>query len=83
MRLKSPAAQRAAQVWCKLEFMNPGGSCKDRMCLAIVNDMEAIKVIRPGDRLVEASGGNTAISLAMIAAARGYSLSLEIGRAHV
>jgi cysteine synthase A len=46
------------------------------MCLAIVNDMEARKVIRPGDRLVEASGGNTAISLAMIAAARGYSLSL-------
>lgn len=76
VRLKSPAARRGAQVWCKLEFMNPGGSCKDRMCLAIVNDMEARKKIRPGDRLVEASGGNTAISLAMIAAARGYSLVL-------
>jgi cysteine synthase len=76
VRLKSPAAQRGAQVWCKLEFMNPGGSCKDRMCLGIVNDMEARRLIRPGDCLVEASGGNTAISLAMIAAARGYSLTL-------
>jgi len=56
--------------------MNPGGSSKDRMCLAIVEDMEAKKVIRPGDRLVEASAGNTAISLAMIAAAKGYSLVL-------
>jgi cysteine synthase A len=56
--------------------MNPGGSSKDRMCLAIVEDMEAKKTIRPGDCLVEASGGNTAISLAMIAAAKGYSLVL-------
>jgi len=76
VRLRFPAAERGAQVWCKLEFMNPGGSSKDRMCLAIVEDMEAKKVIRPGDCLVEASGGNTAISLAMIAAAKGYSLML-------
>jgi len=76
IRLRVPAAERRAQVWCKLEFMNPGGSSKDRMCLAIVRDMEAKKMIKPGDCLVEASGGNTAISLAMIAAAKGYSLVL-------
>jgi cysteine synthase A len=79
--LHFPAAERGAQVWCKLEFMNPGGSSKDRMCLAIVEDMEAKKIIRPGDCLVEASGGNTAISLAMIAAAKGYSLILVMPEA--
>jgi len=56
--------------------MNPGGSTKDRMCLSIVESLESKQLLRPGDCLVEASCGNTAISLAMIAAAKGYSLVL-------
>ncbi len=76
VKLRFPEAQGGAQVWCKLEFMNPGGSLKDRMCLAIVEAMEATQGLRPGDTLVEASCGNTALSLAMIAAAKGYVLKL-------
>jgi len=76
VKLRFPEAQGGAQVWCKLEFMNPGGSLKDRMCLAIVESMEALQGLHPGDTLVEASCGNTALSLAMIAAAKGYRLKL-------
>jgi cysteine synthase len=76
VRLIFPEDSEGAQIWCKLDFMNPSGSCKDRMCLGILDDMESQKILRPGDSLVEASGGNTAVSLAMIAAAKKYSLTL-------
>ena len=76
VKLQFPESERGAQVWCKLEFMNPGGSIKDRMCLAIIESMERSDILRPGDSLVEASCGNTALSLAMIAAVRGYGLKL-------
>ena len=76
VQLRSPEARRGAQVWCKLEFMNPGGSSKDRMCLAIVESLESRDLLRHGDVLLEASAGNTAISLAMTAAAKGYALTL-------
>jgi cysteine synthase len=76
VRLRFPEGSGGAQIWCKLEFMNPGGSCKDRMCLGILQSMESKKILRPGDGLIEASGGNTAVSLAMIAAAKGYSLTI-------
>jgi cysteine synthase len=76
VRLHPEGWEAIGQVWCKLEFMNPGGSLKDRMCRAIVEDMEKSGQLSPGDRLVEASGGNTAVSLAMVASAKGYALSL-------
>jgi len=76
VKLRFPEAARGGRVWCKLEFMNPGGSLKDRMCLAIVESLESEGKIRPGDTLLEASCGNTAVSLAMIAAAKGYALTL-------
>ncbi len=65
-----------AQIWAKLEFLNPGGSLKDRMCLNIIRSMERDGLLGEGGRLVEASCGNTAISLAAIAAAKGYALTL-------
>jgi cysteine synthase A len=74
--LKSIEPKSGAQIWCKLEHMNPSSSIKDRLCLAMVEDMESKGNIRPGDSLVEASAGNTAISLAMVAAAKGYRLRL-------
>jgi cysteine synthase A len=76
VRLKSVEPKSGAQIWCKLEHMNPSSSIKDRLCLAMVEDMESKGNIRPGDSLVEASAGNTAISLAMVAAAKGYRLRL-------
>lgn len=76
VKLRFPETQRGGQVWCKLEFMNPGGSIKDRMCLSIVESLEATEELRRGDSLVEASCGNTALSLAMIASAKEYALKL-------
>jgi len=58
----------------KCEHMNPGGSIKDRIALAIVDDAEARGVLRAGMTLVEATAGNTGVGLALVAAARGYGL---------
>src|SRR5687768_15420019 len=54
--------------------MNPGGSVKDRIALAIVDDAEERGELRPGATLVEATAGNTGIGLALVAAVRGYDL---------
>jgi len=61
-------------VLVKCEHMNPGGSVKDRLAKAIVDDAEARGVLRPGATLVEATAGNTGMGLALVAAVRGYSL---------
>ncbi len=61
-------------VLVKCEHMNPGGSVKDRLAKAIVDDAEARGVLRPGATLVEATAGNTGMGLALLAAARGYAL---------
>lgn len=61
-------------VLVKCEHMNPGGSVKDRLAKAIVDDAEARGVLRPGATLIEATAGNTGMGLALLAAARGYSL---------
>jgi cysteine synthase len=59
----------------KCEHLNPGGSVKDRIALAIVDDAEARGLLKPGDTLVEATAGNTGIGLALVAAVRGYRLA--------
>jgi cysteine synthase len=61
-------------VLVKCEHQNPGGSVKDRIARAIVDDAEARGVLRPGATLIEATAGNTGLGLAMVAAVRGYSL---------
>src|SRR5688572_1040415 len=61
-------------VLAKCEHMNPGGSVKDRIAKAIVDDAEARGVLRPGMTLVEATAGNTGLGLALVAAVRGYQL---------
>jgi cysteine synthase len=63
-----------AAVLAKCEHMNPGGSVKDRLALAIVDDAEARGLIRPGSTLIEATAGNTGMGLALVAAVRGYRL---------
>ncbi len=76
VRLRFQDAPDNAQIWAKLEFMNPTGSIKDRMCNAIVQSMENRDALKTGDSIIEASAGNTAISLAMVCAAKGYRLTL-------
>ncbi len=61
-------------VLVKCEHLNPGGSVKDRIALAIVADAEARGLLAPGVTLIEATAGNTGMGLALVAAARGYSL---------
>ena len=69
-RLPQLAGVRA-EVWAKLEHLNPGGSVKDRIALAMVEAAEAAGTLRPGGTIVEATSGNTGISLAMLCAVRG------------
>ena len=65
-----------AEVWVKVEGMNPGGSIKDRTALGMIVDAEQRGVLRPGGTIVEPTSGNTGIGLAQVAAARGYTLIL-------
>jgi cysteine synthase len=61
-------------VLVKCEHLNPGGSVKDRLALAVVDDAERRGLLRPGDTLIEATAGNTGVGLALVAAVRGYAL---------
>ncbi len=69
---------RSAEVVCKLEWFNPGGSVKDRIAVAMVDAAEREGHLDPGDTIVEATSGNTGIGLAVVAAVRGYRLVLTM-----
>ena len=64
------------QVWIKSERSNPGGSIKDRIAVAMVEDAEASGVLKPGGTIIEPTSGNTGIGLAVVAAVKGYKLVL-------
>jgi cysteine synthase A len=63
-------------VWIKLERANPGGSIKDRIALAMINDAEAKGLLEPGGTIVEPTSGNTGIGLALVGAVKGYRVIL-------
>lgn len=72
--LRRLGAGLPVEVLAKCEHMNPGGSIKDRIAKAIVDDAEERGVLRPGMTLIEATAGNTGMGLALLAAVRGYGL---------
>ena len=67
-----------ARVFAKVEFFNPGGSVKDRIALAMVEDAEKRGILKPGATLVEPTSGNTGVGLALVSAVKGYHLVLTM-----
>jgi cysteine synthase A len=78
VRLARLAGAECAEVWAKLETMNPGGSIKDRAALGIVLDAERRGVLKAGGTIVEATAGNTGVGLALIGVQRGYRVKLFV-----
>ncbi len=74
VRLAHIGRELPVPVLAKCEHLNPGGSVKDRIARAIVEDAERRGVLAPGDTIVEATAGNTGVGLALVAAVRGYRL---------
>jgi cysteine synthase A len=78
VRLVALEPDGGAEIWAKLEYLNPGGSVKDRAALGIVLDAERRGVLHPGATLVEATAGNTGVGLALIGVNRGYKVVLYV-----
>jgi cysteine synthase A len=78
LHLGRVAPSGAADVFAKLEFLNPGGSVKDRATLGMILDAEAKGLLRPGCTIVEATAGNTGVGLALIGVNRGYKVKLFV-----
>src|SRR5260221_13701287 len=72
IKLRKVSEETGCTILGKAEFLNPGGSVKDRAAWFIVRDAEARGLLQPGGVVVEGTAGNTGIGLALVAAARGY-----------
>lgn len=78
LRLRSIVPSEAAEVFAKLEYLNPGGSVKDRAAIGIIQRAERDGALRAGGVIVEATAGNTGIGLALIGVNRGYKVALFV-----
>lgn len=67
-----------SELFLKLENQNPGGSIKDRVALSMINEAERQGLLKPGGTIIEATAGNTGLGLALIAAQKGYALTLVV-----
>lgn len=76
VKLNNIADENSADIYVKLEFMNPGSSVKDRIAIAMVEAAEKSGELKAGDTIIEPTSGNTGIGLAMVAAAKGYKAVL-------
>src|ERR1700752_4089677 len=72
IKLRAESEATGCDIYGKAEFLNPGGSVKDRAALAIIEDAEKRGKLRPGGVIVEGTAGNTGIGIALVANARGY-----------
>ena len=70
--------KNCAQILAKMEFLNPGGSIKDRPCLEMIKEAEMQGILKKGSTIIEPTTGNTGIGLAMICAERGYRCVLTM-----
>jgi cysteine synthase len=78
VRLRRVVPEGAAEVWAKCEQLNPGGSVKDRIALAMIEAAERSGRLKVGDTVVEPTSGNTGIGLALVCARKGYKLVLTM-----
>src|SRR4051812_35591406 len=78
LRLGRVVPGGSAEVFAKLEFLNPGGSVKDRAALGMILDAEAKGLLQPGSTIVEATAGNTGVGLALVGINRGYKVVLFV-----
>jgi cysteine synthase A len=78
VRLRKLSPEGGAAVWGKCEHLNPGGSVKDRICLAMIEAAEKQGRLARGDTIVEPTSGNTGIGLALVCARKGYKLVLTM-----
>jgi cysteine synthase A len=78
LQLARLSTKPAAAVFAKLEFLNPGGSIKDRAALGMILDAEARGLLHPGSTIIEATAGNTGVGLALIGVNRGYTVKLFV-----
>lgn len=76
VRLNRLSVEGGATIFGKVEFANPGGSVKDRICLNMIDEAERTGTLQPGGTIVEPTSGNTGIGLALLSAVRGYKLIL-------
>ncbi len=78
LHLRRVIGREAADVYAKLEFLNPGGSVKDRAALGMILDAEERGALRPGATILEATAGNTGVGLALVGINRGYKVILFV-----
>src|SRR5271165_6616783 len=78
IRLNRLAKDLPAEVWVKADYMNPGGSVKDRIGLAMIDEAERTGKLKPGGTIIEGTSGNTGMGLALVACVRGYKVVFTI-----
>jgi cysteine synthase A len=78
VQLQRIGSDTGASLWAKAEQMNPGGSVKDRICLAMIEEAEQSGKLKPGMTIVEPTSGNTGIGLSLVCAIKGYKLVLTM-----